>query len=342
MLASNSVQEVHDLALIAQAATLQSRVPFVHFFDGFRTSHEVNKIAQLSSDDIRAMIDDEWIRDHRDRAMNPDRPVLRGSAQNPDVFFQAREAANPFYDEVPRIVRETMQSFGELTGRSYQLFDFVGAEDAERVIVMMGSGAGATEEAVAKLVAGGEKVGLVKVRLYRPFDTTAFIQALPPSVRRIAVLDRTKEPGAIGEPLYQDVITALVENGRLATCPTVIGGRYGLSSKEYTPAMAARVFEELAADEPKRHFTVGIIDDVTHLSLKWDPEFSTEATTSRGRCFTDWAATGRWEPARTRSRSSAKTRRCTPKAILSTTRRRPARSPCRTCGSARVPLTRPT
>jgi pyruvate-ferredoxin/flavodoxin oxidoreductase len=276
LLAANSVQEVHDLALIAQAATLQSRVPFVHFFDGFRTSHEVNKIAQLSSDDIRAMIDDQWIHDHRDRAMNPDRPVLRGSAQNPDVFFQAREAANPFYDEVPRIVRETMRSFGKLTGRSYQLFDFVGAEDAERVIVMMGSGAGATEEAVAKLVAGGEKVGLVKVRLYRPFDTTAFIQALPPSVRRIAVLDRTKEPGAIGEPLYQDVITALVENGRLATCPTVIGGRYGLSSKEYTPAMAARVFEELTAEQPKRHFTVGIIDDVTHLSLKWDPEFSTE------------------------------------------------------------------
>jgi pyruvate-ferredoxin/flavodoxin oxidoreductase len=277
MLASNSVQEVHDMALIAQAATLQSRVPFVHFFDGFRTSHEINKIDQLTPDDIRAMIDDEWICDHRDRAMNPDRPVLRGSAQNPDVFFQAREASNLFYDRVPDIVRETMRKFGELTGRSYQLFDFVGAADAERVIVMMGSGAGATEEAVAKLVADGEQVGLLKVRLYRPFDTQAFIQALPPSVRKIAVLDRTKEPGAIGEPLYQDVITALAETGRLATCPTVIGGRYGLSSKEYTPAMAARVFAELAADEPKRHFTVGIIDDVTHLSLKWDPEFSTEA-----------------------------------------------------------------
>jgi pyruvate-ferredoxin/flavodoxin oxidoreductase len=277
MLAANSVQEAHDLALISQAATLRSRVPFLHFFDGFRTSHEVNKIAQLSSDDIRAMIDDDLVRDYRGRAMDPDRPVLRGSAQNPDVFFQAREAANPFYDAVPQIVRETMQTFGELTGRSYQLFEFVGAADAERVIVMMGSGAGATEEAVEKLVADGEKVGLVKVRLYRPFDVAAFIEALPPSVRRIAVLDRTKEPGAIGEPLYQDVITALVESGRFRTCPTVIGGRYGLSSKEYSPAMAARVFEELKADEPRRHFTVGIVDDVTHLSLKWDPEFSTEA-----------------------------------------------------------------
>ncbi len=276
MLAANSVQEAHDLALIAQAATLRSRVPFVHFFDGFRTSHEVNKIAQLSSDDIRAMIDDDLIRACRGRAMDPDRPVLRGSAQNPDVFFQAREAANPFYDAVPQIVQETMQRFGELTGRSYQLFEFVGAADAERVIVMMGSGAGATEEAVEKLVADGEQVGLLKVRLYRPFDVAAFIEALPPSVRRIAVLDRTKEPGAIGEPLYQDVITALAESGRLQTCPMVIGGRYGLASKEYSPAMAARVFEELEVDEPKRHFTVGIIDDVTHLSLKWDPEFSTE------------------------------------------------------------------
>ncbi len=276
MLASNSVQEAQDLAMISHAATLRARVPFVHFFDGFRTSHEVSKIAQLSSEEIRAMIDDDLIQAHRRRAMDPDEPVLRGTAQNPDVFFQAREAANPFYDALPQIVTETMEQFAELTGRAYRLFDFAGAPDAERIIVMMGSGVGAAEQAVAKLAAAGEKVGLVKVRLYRPFDTAAFCQALPPSVQRIAVLDRTKEPGAVGEPLYQDVVTALVEQGRMASCPVVIGGRYGLSSKEFTPAMAARVLDELQADQPKQHFTIGITDDVTHLSLKWDPEFSTE------------------------------------------------------------------
>ena len=221
-------------------------------------------------------MDDELIRAHRLRAMDPDKPVLRGSAQNPDVFFQAREAANPFYDAVPEIVQQTMDRFAERTGRQYRLFDYVGAADADRVIVMMGSGAGAASEAVQRLTTEGHKVGLLKVRLYRPFDTAAFLAALPASTRRIAVLDRTKEPGALGEPLYQDVLTALVEGDRLSSCPTVIGGRYGLSSKEFTPAMAARVYEELASDDPKRHFTVGIIDDVTHLSLKWDPEFSTE------------------------------------------------------------------
>ena len=289
MLASNTVQEVQDLAMISHAATLRSRVPFVHFFDGFRTSHEVNKIAQLSREDIRSMIDDDLVQAHRDRAMDPDRPVLRGSAQNPDVFFQAREASNTFYDAVPEIVRESMEQFAALTGRKYGLFDYVGDSAAERVIVMMGSGAGAVEEAIEKLNRQGEKVGLVKVRLYRPFDSSAFVSALPSSVRRIAVLDRTKEPGAIGEPLYQDVVTALFENtqgssGNIAAEEDsldlgdllVIGGRYGLSSKEFTPSMAARVFEELSSDQPKRHFTVGIIDDVTHLSLKWDDEFSTE------------------------------------------------------------------
>lgn len=276
MLASNSVQEVHDFAMIAQAATLRSRVPFVHFFDGFRTSHEVNKIAQLSAADVREMIDEQMVVAHRRRAMDPDRPVLRGSAQNPDVFFQAREAANPFYNAVPEVVVEQMRRFEELTGRRYQLFDYVGAADAERVVVMMGSGVGAVEEAVDSLVASGEKVGLIKVRLYRPFDVAAFIAALPPTVERIAVLDRTKEPGAIGEPLYQDVVTALVEGNGLAKFPAVIGGRYGLSSKEFTPSMAMRVFEELKAHEPRRHFTIGIIDDVTGLSLKWDPELTTE------------------------------------------------------------------
>ncbi len=281
MLASNSVQEAHDLALISQAATLKSRVPFVHFFDGFRTSHEVNKIEQLTTEDIRQMIDDDLVRQHRERAMDPDRPVLRGSAQNPDVFFQAREAANSFYDALPGIVQESMDEFASMVGRQYRLFDYVGAPDAERVVVIMGSGAGAAEEAVEELVKRGEKVGLLKVRLYRPFAAEAFCQALPASCHRIAVLDRTKEPGALGEPLFQDVVTALAERhwqdksaGRVD--PLVIGGRYGLSSKEFTPAMVARVFEELQADEPKRRFTVGIIDDVTHLSLRWDESFSTE------------------------------------------------------------------
>lgn len=280
MLASNSVQEIHDLAMISHAATLQSRVPFLHFFDGFRSSHEVNKIEVLNPDDVRAMIDQQYIEEFRQRAMNPDRPVLRGTAQNPDVFFQAREACNPFYDATPQIVQQYMDRFAQLVGRQYHLFDYVGAADAERVVVMMGSGVGATEEALEALLKQGEKVGLLKVRLYRPFAVEAFIRALPPTVRSIGVLDRTKEPGAAGEPLYQDVVTALVEGWsavHAGTLPRVIGGRYGLSSKEFTPAMAAAVYAELSQQAPKRHFTVGIHDDVTHLSLKVDTEFSTEA-----------------------------------------------------------------
>jgi pyruvate-ferredoxin/flavodoxin oxidoreductase len=281
ILASGSVQEVHDCALIAQAATLESRVPFIHFFDGFRTSHEINKIEQLTPDDIRAMIDEDWVRTHRERALSPDRPVLRGSAQNPDVYFQAREAVNPFYVALPGLVQRTMDRFASLVGRQYRLFDYVGAPDAQRVAVVMGSAAGAIEEGVDALVARGEKVGLVKVRLYRPFDAAALVAALPPTTRAIAAMDRTKEPGALGEPLYQDVVTALVEGwstrrAGAGPLPRVIGGRYGLSSKEFNPAMAAAVFAELDAPEPKRHFTVGIIDDVTHLSLKVDPAFSTE------------------------------------------------------------------
>ncbi|MBX7102646.1 MAG: pyruvate:ferredoxin (flavodoxin) oxidoreductase [Gemmataceae bacterium] len=276
MLASSSVQEAHDLALVAHAATLRGRVPFLHFFDGFRTSHEVNKIEMMGDDDLRAMIRPEDVAAHRGRALDPDQPRLRGSAQNPDVFFQAREAANPFYLAIPGLVQEAMDALSRLVGRQYRLFDYVGAPDAERVIVMMGSGAGAVEEAVEALTARGEKVGLVKVRLYRPFDAAALLAALPRTARHLAVLDRTKEPGAIGEPLYQDVITALFESGS-TPLPRVIGGRYGLSSKEFTPAMAVRVFEELQADSPKKHFTLGIVDDVTHLSLRWDPEFTTEA-----------------------------------------------------------------
>jgi pyruvate-ferredoxin/flavodoxin oxidoreductase len=277
LLASASVQEAQDMAMIAHMSTLKARVPFLHFFDGFRTSHEVNKIDLLFEEEVRALIDEDLVKAHRSRALNPDRPVLRGSAQNPDVFFQAREACNTFYLAVPGIVRESMDRFEKLTGRRYGLFDYAGAPDAERVLVQMGSGVGASREAVSKLAAAGEKVGLVTVRLYRPFDTQAFVAALPKSVRAIAALDRTKEPGAIGEPLYQDVVTALFEAWpESAAMPRVIGGRYGLSSKEYTPAMAKAALDELAKPQPKRHFTVGIVDDVTRLSLAADTDFSTE------------------------------------------------------------------
>ncbi len=280
LLASASVQEVMDLALIAQAATLESRVPFVHFFDGFRTSHEVQKIELVDDDQIRAMIPDELVIAHRRRAMNPDRPVLRGTAQNPDFFFQARERANPFYAACPGIVQSVMDRFARLTGRSYHLFDYHGAPDAERVIVLMGSGAETVWSTVRAMNAAGEKVGVVRVRLFRPFSTDAFVAALPRTVRAIAVLDRMKEPGASGEPLYQDVVTALGEHamaGRLPyALPRVIGGRYGLSGKEFTPAMVKAVFDELAKPEPRNHFTVGIRDDISGTSLEYDPTYIIE------------------------------------------------------------------
>ncbi len=264
LLASSSVQEAHDIALVAHAATLRARVPFVHFFDGFRTSHEVKKITAIGKDTIRAMIDDDLVTAHRLRALNPNVPKLRGTAQNPDVFFQAREASNPFYDSTPGIVQEEMDKLAALIGRHYHLFDYHGAPDAERVIVLMGSGVGAAKEAVDHLVAAGEKVGMVTVHLYRPFSVDHFVSALPDTVKQVAVLDRTKEPGAIGEPLYLDVVAAFAEKGG---GPRVIGGRYGLSSKEFDPAMAMTVLDELAKDEPKKHFTIGITDDVTNLSL---------------------------------------------------------------------------
>jgi len=281
MMASNSVQEVMDLALIAQAATLEARVPFLHFFDGFRSSHEVMKIAQLDDGEIRQMIDDDLVRQHRARALSPEHPVLRGSAQNPDVFFQARETVNPFYLACPGIVEKTMQKFARVTGREYKLFQYLGSPDAERVIVMMGSGAEAAHETVEHLVQKGEKVGLLKVRLFRPFSVDHFVKALPKTVKSIAVLDRTKEPGAGGEPLYKDVLAGTCEamgSGTLPmkTLPRVIGGRYGLSSKEFTPAMVKAVFDELNKEKPKNHFTVGINDDVTNTSLQYDPEFSIE------------------------------------------------------------------
>ena len=274
MLASNTVQEAHDMACIAQAATLASRVPFIHFFDGFRTSHEIARIEELTDDDLAAMLPEELIEAHRQRALTPDHPVMRGTAQNPDVFFQAREAANSFHTDCPAHVQDAMDRFAFLTGRQYHLFDYVGHPAAERVIVIMGSGAETVETLVDFLVAHGERVGVLKVRLYRPFSVDAFIAALPPSVKAIAVMDRTKEPGAIGDPLFMDVVAALNEHGGLH--PKVLGGRYGLASKEFTPAMAKAVFDELAAPHPKPHFTVGINDDVTHLSLRVDEEFSIE------------------------------------------------------------------
>src|SRR5690348_14637416 len=279
LLCSNTVQEAHDFALIAQIAALESRIPFLHFFDGFRTSHELNQISPLGDDDLRGMVDESLIRKHRERALSPDHPVLRGTAQNPDVFFQAREAGNLFYEACPAIVRDAMDRLAASTGRGYKLFDYVGAADADRVIVMMGSGCGAVEETVEALQSRGERVGLLKVRLFRPFDTQAFFSALPKTVSAVAVLDRTKEPGAVGEPLYQDVMTAFGESQFSAagrSFPRIIGGRYGLSSKEFTPAMAKTVFDELKKGSPKKHFTVGIRDDVTHTSLEYDPAFSTE------------------------------------------------------------------
>jgi pyruvate-ferredoxin/flavodoxin oxidoreductase len=281
LLASNSVQEAMDLALISHAATLGSRVPFLHFFDGFRTSHEVAKVEQLTEDDMRAMISDDLVRQHRERAMSPDRPILRGTAQNPDVFFQAREACNPYYEACPAIVQNAMDKFAQLTGRQYHLFEYLGAPDAERVVVLMGSGAEVAQETVEYLTGRGEKIGIVKVRLYRPFSVEHLIDTLPATVKSIAVLDRTKEPGAVGEPLYIDVTTAISEAfgaGRtpFKQFPKIIGGRYGLSSKDFTPAMVKAVFDELAKPAPKNHFTVGILDDVTHSSLEWDPAFSAE------------------------------------------------------------------
>jgi pyruvate-ferredoxin/flavodoxin oxidoreductase len=275
LLASNSVQEAQDMALIAHAATLESRVPFLHFFDGFRTSHEVNKIEQLTTEDLRAMIEDRLVHAHRGRGLSPDHPVIRGTAQNPDAFFQARETVNPFYDACPAIVQKTMDKFAKLVGRQYHLFDYVGAPDAENIIVLMGSGAETAAETAKYLAERGQKVGVLIVHLYRPFSIKHFLEALPASTRRIAVLDRTKEPGAAGEPLYQDVLTALMESWS-GPMPRVIGGRYGLSSKDFTPAMVKGVYDELAKTDPKNHFTIGIVDDVTHTSLDYDPDFFIE------------------------------------------------------------------
>jgi pyruvate-ferredoxin/flavodoxin oxidoreductase len=280
LLGSASVQEAHDLTLIAQAATLATRIPFVHFFDGFRTSHEINTIDTLSDDDLRALVPEELVRAHRGRALSPERPFIRGTAQNPDVYFQARETVNPFYARVPDVVENLMARLSQRTGRPMSIVDYSGHPDAERVLVLMGSGAETVKQTVGALVERGERVGVVQVRLYRPFPTAALLAALPPTVRTVGVLDRTKEPGSIGEPLYLDVVAALAEahaDGARPVMPRVSGGRYGLSSKEFTPAMVAGVFAELAREQPRRRFTVGIDDDVSRTSVDYDPSFDIES-----------------------------------------------------------------
>ncbi|MFN8242868.1 MAG: pyruvate:ferredoxin (flavodoxin) oxidoreductase [Ferruginibacter sp.] len=296
MLSSASVQEAHDFALIAQAATLRSRIPFMHFFDGFRTSHEVNKLELLTDDEIRAMIPDEFVFAHRKRALNPDHPFIRGTAQNPDVYFQSRETVNTFYDATPGIVEQVMTAFADLTGRKYQLFEYTGAPDAKQVIIVMGSGGETVAETVKALNAAGGKTGVIQVRLYRPFSAQHLLAALPAAVESIAVLDRTKESGATGEPLYQDILAALVEGlqtGKRTSIPATIGGRYGLSSKEFTPAMVKAVFDELQkGKQAKNHFTIGINDDVTHTSLSWDESFSLDESAWRQALFFGLGADG--------------------------------------------------
>ena len=295
MLCSSSVQEAHDLALIAQNATLASRIPIVHFFDGFRTSHEISKIEILEDADVRAMIDDEQVFAHRARALNPDHPVVRGVAQNPDVYFQGRETVNPYYAAVPGHVQTAMDRFAAITGRQYRLFEYFGAPDADRVIVMMGSGTETARETIEYLNTRGARLGAVQVHLFRPFSGRDVLAVVPPSVTSIAVLDRTKEPGAAGEPLYQDIVTAFAEGvaaGQVTSMPRIVGGRYGLSSKEFTPAMVKAVYDNLASAVPKNHFTIGIHDDVSQTSLEYDPAFVTEDEEVVGCVFYGLGADG--------------------------------------------------
>ncbi len=279
LLSSASVQEAHDFALVAQAATLRSRVPFVHFFDGFRTSHEITTMERLDDDVLRALVPEELVREHRSRALTPEHPFIRGTAQNPDVYFQARETVNPYYDRLGGIVQESMDALAERTGRAYRLVDYAGHPEATRVVVIMGSGGVAARETVRHVGAAGERVGVLQVRLYRPFPAAELVAALPPTVEAVAVLDRTKEPGSQGEPLFLDVLTSLSEahaRGDLTRMPRVIGGRYGLSSKEFTPGMVAGIFAELATESPRPRFTIGISDDVGGTSLSYDPDLDVE------------------------------------------------------------------
>jgi len=295
LLSAASVQEAHDFALIAQAATLRSRIPFIHFFDGFRTSHEVNTVQLISEYVMRAMIPDSFVIDHRGRAMNPDNPFIRGTAQNPDVYFQGRETVNLFYQNTPAIVDAVMDEFEQHTGRRYELFQYYGAPDAEQVVIIMGSGAETAIETALVLNERGEKYGVIQVRLYRPFSLEHLVKALPVTTKTIGVLDRTKEPGASGEPMFQDVLSTLVQafqHGKMKTLPKMVGGRYGLSSKEFTPAMVKAVFDELKKENPKEHFTIGINDDVSHTSLDYDPSFTLDESEWRQGLFFGLGADG--------------------------------------------------
>ena len=279
MMPSGSVQEAMDIALISTASSLEARLPFLHFFDGFRTSHEIHTIEVLEKETMKKMIDDEYVIRHRKNGLSPDHPMISGTSQNPDVYFQGRETVNKYYEKVPEIVEKYMKRFKDLTGREYEIFQYAGAEDAEKVVILMGSGTDTAQEAVNVMNTQGEKVGVIKVRLYRPFSTEHLAKALPKTVRSIAVLDRTKEPGSLGEPLYLDVVPAIDEMfdegiAPFDEKPKIVGGRYGLSSKEFTPGMLESIFENLDKEKPKNHFTVGIHDDVTNTSLEWDEELS--------------------------------------------------------------------
>jgi pyruvate-ferredoxin/flavodoxin oxidoreductase len=344
MLVSASVQEAHDLALVAQAATLATRVPFVHFFDGFRTSHELNTIEMLSDDDLRALVPEELVRAHRARALSPERPFIRGTAQNPDVYFQARETVNPFYARIPDVVEDAMARLGERTGRRLHIVDYTGHPDAERVLVIMGSGGETVRETVASLNARGERVGVAQMRMYRPFPARALVDALPASVRRIAVLDRTKEPGSIGEPLFLDVVAALTEShdDGERVLPRVSGGRYGLSSKEFTPGMVAGVFQELAGERPRRHFTVGITDDVSGTSLTYDASLDIEPPDTVRAVFFGLGADGTVGANKNTIKILGSEEHLHAQVTSCTTRRSRALRPCRTCASARSRLGRRT
>ena len=342
LLASASVQEAHDMALVAQAATLRTRVPFVHFFDGFRTSHELNTVEPIDDEVLRSVVPEALVREHRARALTPEHPFVRGTAQNPDVYFQARETVNPFYARTAAVVQDVMDEVAGHTGRAYRVVEYHGHPEAERVVVVMGSAAETVRETVAHLVAGGDRVGVLQVRLYRPFPSAELVEALPDSVRAVAVLDRTKEPGSNGEPLYLDVLATLAEAGSRGErdgIPRVIGGRYGLSSKELTPGMVAGVFAELALEAPRRRFTLGITDDVGGTSLPYDATLDIEDPQTLRAVFYGLGSDGTVGANKTPSRSSAPTPRCTPRPTSSTTPRSPAGSPSRTCASARTPST---
>jgi pyruvate-ferredoxin/flavodoxin oxidoreductase len=337
LLASASVQEAMDLGLVAHLAAIESSVPFLHFFDGFRTSHEIQKIEAIDYADMAKLVNQDAVACFRARGANPERPELRGTAQNPDIYFQGREAANPFYLKTPGIVADYMKKVSDLTGRIYRPFDYVGHPEADRVVISMCSSCETLEEVVEYLNNDGQKVGLIKVRLYRPFAPEYLFTVMPSTAKTITVLDRTKEPGALGDPLYQDVCTAYMEKGEM---PKLLGGRYGLGSKEFNPGMAKAVYDNMLAATPKNHFTVGITDDVTNTSLEVETGFEVAPEGTVACKF--WAPTARWAPTRAPSRSSATTPTCTPRPISPTTPRSPAGLPSPTCASARSRSSRPT